>query len=113
MSNLNIYETITTKDYDFYSHVKEIPKTRYLISLKHSIEHCANIELFDLPKKGKARTIYTFEEVDGGNNFKSEVDLLLFKEKAKLCCLYYSLSLFILCKAYALLDSNWGRRCDL
>ena len=48
-----------------WPHVKEIPGTKLLISLHHSVSKCANIEVFNLGNKGRPRKIYSFDEVIG------------------------------------------------
>ncbi len=48
-----------------WSHVKEIPNTRLLISLNHNYIGSAKMEIFDLLQKQKARKIYSFGEPDG------------------------------------------------
>ena len=47
------------------THVKEISGTRLLISLHHAATQSANIEVFDLAKKGRSEKIYSFGEVTG------------------------------------------------
>ena len=48
-----------------YTHVKEIPDTKLLISLNHIWRQSANMAIFDISRK-VPRKIYTFEEVSGG-----------------------------------------------
>ena len=50
-----------------YSHVKMIPDTGLLVSLHHHWRKAAQLEVFDVSKKGLARKIYSFGEVFGGN----------------------------------------------
>ena len=45
--------------------MKEIPGTKLLISLHHSRDSGANIEVFNLVKKGRPEKIYSFDEVVG------------------------------------------------
>ena len=45
--------------------MKEISGTKLLISLHHSYNKSANIEVFNLTKKGRVEKIYSFEEVCG------------------------------------------------
>ena len=45
--------------------MKEISGTKLLISLHHYYVRSANIEVFNLTKKGRAEKIYSFEEVCG------------------------------------------------
>lgn len=47
--------------------MKEILNTSLLVSLHHSTGDSANMEIFDISRKGKARKLYSFEEVVGGN----------------------------------------------
>lgn len=51
-----------------WSHVKEILNTRLLVSLHHCWNRSANMEIFEVSQKGKARKVYSFEEIKGGNN---------------------------------------------
>ena len=53
-----------------WTHVKEIQNTRYLVSLHHSYFKSANMEIFDISKKGQAKKIYTPETVFGGNTLR-------------------------------------------
>ena len=50
-----------------WSHVKEIPNTRFLVSVQHANEFGANMRIFDISQKGEAKTIYSFEEIRAGN----------------------------------------------
>ena len=52
------------------THVKEIPKTPYLISLHHSSLRSANMRIFDISKKGEIKKIYSLGQLNGGNNNK-------------------------------------------
>ena len=56
-----------SKDAYSWTHVKEIPNTRYLVSLHHAYETFANMEIFDISRKGQAKKIYSYEIVLGGN----------------------------------------------
>ena len=56
-----------------YTHIKEIPKTQYLVSLLHSYEKSASMEIFDISKKGKIKRIYTSEMLIGGKMFTLNV----------------------------------------
>ena len=47
------------------SHLKEIPGSKLLISLQHSLSKCANIEVFNVANKDRPEKIYSFEEVIG------------------------------------------------
>ena len=49
-----------------WTHVKEIPNTKLLVSLHHNWENSANMEILDISKKGQAKKIYSLEEVSGG-----------------------------------------------
>ena len=55
------------KESNGWSHVKEIPKIPYLISLHHSYKN-ANMEIFDISNKGKIKKIYSSEQVNGSKN---------------------------------------------
>ena len=58
--------------------MKEITNTGLLVSVSHSSES-ANLEVFDVSRKGQAKKIYSFEEVPGGrNNFKPRSPTHLF-----------------------------------
>ncbi len=48
-----------------WPHVKEIPNTKLLVSLHHYFAKSANMEIFDISKKGKANKIYSLGEVSG------------------------------------------------
>ena len=67
---LSTFGWIILKDLDSWAHVKEIPSTPYLVSLQHSYMKYANMEVFDISKKGQAKKIYTHETLLGGNIFK-------------------------------------------
>ena len=45
--------------------MKEVANTGLLVSIHHSNEESANLEVFDVSRKGQARKIYSFEEVSG------------------------------------------------
>ncbi len=49
-----------------WTHIKEIPNTKLLVSLHHNKTESANMEIFDVLKKGRARKIYSLGEVSGG-----------------------------------------------
>ena len=53
---------------DSRTHVKEIANTRLLVSVHHSYEVSANLEVFDVSWKGRVRKIYSFEEVSASRN---------------------------------------------
>ena len=61
---MNLYS-----EHRYWTHVKEIPNTKLLISLQHSYQKCAKFKMFDISKKGVAKTVYTFEEVLGGKTY--------------------------------------------
>ena len=46
--------------------MKEVANTGLLVSVHHSNDKSANLEVFDVSRKGQARRIYSFEEVSGG-----------------------------------------------
>ena len=50
---------------DSWTHVKEIANTRLLVSVHHNWRHSANLEVFDVSRKGQAKKIYKFEAVSG------------------------------------------------
>ena len=52
-----------------WTHVKEISSTGLLVSLHHCNDTSANMSVFDISKKGKARKIYSFEEVSAGIHY--------------------------------------------
>jgi len=49
--------------------VKEIANTGFLVSVHHSYQKSANLEVFDVSQKGQPKKIYSFEEVSGGKIF--------------------------------------------
>lgn len=53
-----------------WTHVREIPNTKLLVSLSHSFFTSANMEIFDISKK-TPRKIYSFEEVFGSKAVSS------------------------------------------
>ena len=63
---LTIYE-----DFSSWTHVKEIANTGLLVSVHHTSRNSANLELFDVSRKGQAKKIYSFEEVFRGLIFIS------------------------------------------
>ena len=46
--------------------LKEIPNTQLLVAVNHDGDLAANLEAFDVSRKGQAKKIYSFEEVSGG-----------------------------------------------
>ena len=46
--------------------LKEIPNTQLLVAVNHDSYLAANLEAFDVSRKGQAKKIYSFEEVSGG-----------------------------------------------
>ena len=46
--------------------MKEIANTGFLVSVQHYPDWSANLEVFDVSRKGQAKKIYSFEEVSGG-----------------------------------------------
>ena len=50
-----------------WTHVKEIPNTKLLVSLQHNWEKAANLEIFDISKKDRINNIYSFGEVSGSS----------------------------------------------
>ena len=77
-SLLYYYVNNQDDDYSSWTHVKEIPGSKLLISLHHFSKKCANIEVFNLTKKGKSEKIYSFDEVIGCKfvSFKSFEQIL-------------------------------------
>ena len=63
-----VCDWLNCKDDYSWIHVKEIPNTRYLVSLHHSYKNAAYMEIFDISKKGQAKKIYTHEKLSGGKN---------------------------------------------
>ena len=55
-----------------WTHVKEIPNTKLLVSLHHRWNELAGMAIFDISKKQKAKEIFAFPEVRG-----SKIDFLL------------------------------------
>ncbi len=49
--------------------VKEIPNTNFLVSLHHNYKKSANLEIFDISKKGPAKKVYSLGEVKRGSIF--------------------------------------------
>ena len=50
---------------DGWTHVKEIPNTKLLVSLHHSYDKSANMAVFDISKKDHIKEIYSLGEVSG------------------------------------------------
>ena len=48
-----------------WTHVKELPNTKLLVSLNHKLREAANMAIFDLSRK-VPKKIYTFEKALGG-----------------------------------------------
>ena len=61
--SLNLFPT---GDCEQEPHVKEITNTGLLVSLSHAVEASANMQIFDISKKEKARKVFSFEEIEGG-----------------------------------------------
>ena len=57
--------TIVSLDYLSWTHVIEIANTGFLVSVHHCSGISANLEVFDVSRKGQAKKIYSFEEVGG------------------------------------------------
>ena len=49
-----------------WTHVKEVANTGFLVSVSHLVYASANLEVFDVSRKGQAKKIFSFEEVSGG-----------------------------------------------
>ena len=56
---------ILFSDDDSWTHVKEIPNTKLLVSLHHNWEKPANMAVFDISKKDQIKEIYSLGEVSG------------------------------------------------
>ena len=50
-----------------WTHVKQIPDTKLLVSLHNNWERSANLEIFDVSKKDQINKIYSFEEASRCN----------------------------------------------
>ena len=48
------------------TYVKEIANTGLLVSVHHNRDKAANLAVFDVSGKGKAKNIYSFDLVSGG-----------------------------------------------
>ena len=48
-----------------WTHVKEIPNTKLLVSLYHNCYKSTNMEIFDISKKDQPKKIYSLGEVSG------------------------------------------------
>ena len=70
---VEIYLEYNCKERGSWSHVKEIPKTPYLVSLRHSYFENANMEIFDISNKGEIKKIYSLGQLNGGNNILSSI----------------------------------------
>ena len=58
----------TLKDDQSRTHLREISDERLLVSLHHSHYRFADLEVFDLKKKGRATKIYSLGRVLGCNH---------------------------------------------
>ena len=56
--------------------IKEIPNTRFLVSLHHSYNQSANLAIFDISKKEKIQKVYSFEEVVGSESLFYVYDVI-------------------------------------
>ena len=54
--------------YESWTHVREIPGSRLLISLHHCHDKYASLEVFDLKNKGRATKVYSLGAVLGSKN---------------------------------------------
>ena len=66
--------------YSYWTHVKEISNTRYLVSLYHVYEKCVNMEIINISKIGKVKKIYTHGKVTGSKNLRFKSILTLLNE---------------------------------
>ena len=73
MNNLILTSSNIKVNYFCWTHVKEIPKTQFLVSLFHSQQWSANMELYEISKKGEVKIIYKFEELRGGKIFHAKL----------------------------------------
>ena len=48
-----------------WTHLRAISNTGLLVSVNHHSYASANLEVYDVSRKGQAKKIYTFEEVSG------------------------------------------------
>ena len=76
-----ISHEIVCKDVNCWTYVKELPNTRYLVSLNHAYSSGANMEIFDLSNGNRVKKIFSFEEVLGGINFLSSLISLITNEQ--------------------------------
>lgn len=60
------FNLISKADYLGWTHVKEIPNTKLLMSFNHNYIQSANMEVFDVSKKGQPQKIYSLDTVCGG-----------------------------------------------
>ena len=60
--------TIHLEDSGSWTHVKEIPNTRLLVSVHHCWDTSAKLKVFDVSRKGQRKSIFLSEEVLGGRN---------------------------------------------
>ena len=51
-----------------HAHVKGIPNARLLVSVNHCMGQDAKLMIYDISKKGRAKTVFSFEEVRGSNS---------------------------------------------
>ena len=56
------------KGFNAWTYLKEIPNTSLLVSIQQNESTAAKMKIFNISTKGRARTNYSFEEVQGGNN---------------------------------------------
>jgi len=49
-----------------WSHVKEIPNTKLLVSLDHRMNTSARMAIYDISKQGKINKVYSLGDVPGG-----------------------------------------------
>ena len=106
---------------DFWTHVKEIPKTRLLVSLHSDYINGACMKVFDISKTGKVKTIYLSEEVLGSKNiYMNLIVYVLFKKMVvaivgAICYQFYFSSrlIYLQITHKQTLNRDWAWRCDL
>ena len=65
-SNLALILITISKEYEpGWAHLKEIPNTELIVSVHHSWDVSANLEVFDVSQKEQVKKIYSFEEIPG------------------------------------------------
>ena len=60
------FSALVVNDYS-YTHLREIPGSKLLVSLNHCYDKYATLEIFDLRNKGRATKVYSLDAVLGCN----------------------------------------------